>query len=65
MNRLVKTNVPGLLKDSKTGLIVNTNQDELNAVRARRKASRAVQNEIAFLKAEIQKLWAAINNKSL
>lgn len=38
--KLFKTNVPGFVKDPKSGVVINTNVGELQTIRAARKQRR-------------------------
>ena len=59
MNDLVKTSVPGLLKDKKNGMIINKNEAEYQRVLAGRQKNKELQfmrREIDTLKIQVQML---------
>jgi len=47
---------PDLIKDQQTGVILNTNSNEVKAARARKKAWKEKQNEVDELKSEVSEL---------
>ena len=47
-----KTEVPGILKDKETGVLINTNESDLTSFRKQRAAIK----ERAALKAEVERL---------
>lgn len=61
MAKVVKTNIPFLMKETHSGAIINTNKAALDAYKAKRKQNRAkmaaidaMEQEIITVKAEIQ-----------
>ena len=66
-DELVKTTVPGLLVDKKTGLIVNTKQDDLMLYRnkiAQAKEMKALKDRIRTLENEVQGIKANLTQLS-
>jgi len=47
---LIKTNIPGLLKDQKTRLIINNDENDFN----RAKMAREQTKELSILKADVE-----------
>jgi hypothetical protein len=57
MNDLVKTNVPGLYKDTRTGVIINTNEYQKT-----KKIAPLIEREVTYLKTEIVVTKTELNN---
>ena len=47
---------PGLVRDRKTGVILNTNEQQVEAARARKKAWKEKQKELDELKNDVSEL---------
>lgn len=59
---LEKTNTPGLARDPKTGMLVNTNMGEYDQIKARMKAKKEEQElrrRIEVLEAQVAELMRA------
>lgn len=55
----VKTNVPGWVKDTDTGVIINTNKSQLDNLKAQRKKNKqieALESEVQIVKTMMLKI---------
>jgi len=56
MNYVKVEGHPGLVRDTKTGAILNTNEQEIEAARARKRAWKEKQKEVEELKSDVSEL---------
>lgn len=56
MNYIKVEGHPGLIKDKDTGVVLNTNEQEVEAARARKKAWKEKQRELDELKNDVSEL---------
>jgi hypothetical protein len=66
MEAVVPTNVAGLLKDRRSGAVINTDKAALDAImkeRQRVMEMNFLKKEVKLLRTEIAKLWEVINAK--
>ncbi len=56
MNYLEVEGHPGLVRDKNTGVVLNTNEQEVEAARARKKAWKQKQKELEELKNDVSEL---------
>lgn len=66
MKDFIKTDIEGYVKDVSTGAVININTKELDSVKEKRrqfKLLKELQNDVAFLKAEVEALKKLIKEK--
>ena len=64
---LKKTNITGFMKDSKSSLIINTNDSELLHVKnahKKNKELKSLQREVALLRQDFEQLKELVNGTS-
>jgi hypothetical protein len=60
----IRTNVPGWVKDSRTGAVINTQTsqlDQLKAARIKNREFKALENEVKTLRAIVNRLCRELN----
>lgn len=57
----VKTDIPNLVKDPRTNVIINTNLGDFERIKAARLKARKNKNELSELRNEMQDIRATMN----